>query len=145
MRWGLRRAIAERPSLTFVGRDAEDKKLCRNVLIYGSCRYEDTGCLFSHDAVRPSSHSSDYDGLLTRPILPLLSARFVVERAAISHLGSSVSTSLARRGRQGERCGASITSDGAALALRQELTGWLSSSTLALQTRLLTFCDGIDR
>ena len=68
MRWGLRRAIAERPSLTFVGRDAEDKKLCRNVLIYGSCRYEDTGCLFSHDAVRPSVLTSD--GLLTRPVLP---------------------------------------------------------------------------
>ncbi|KAK4698277.1 PAB-dependent poly(A)-specific ribonuclease subunit 3, partial [Phenoliferia sp. Uapishka_3] len=35
----------------------KDKKLCRNVLIYGQCRFEDTGCLFSHDANAPPSPS----------------------------------------------------------------------------------------
>lgn len=26
--------------------------LCRNVLIYGHCRYEDQGCAFNHDPNR---------------------------------------------------------------------------------------------
>ncbi|KAI5463995.1 hypothetical protein BGZ63DRAFT_351604 [Mariannaea sp. PMI_226] len=30
------------------GRENKDT-LCRNVLIYGHCRYEDQGCAFSHD------------------------------------------------------------------------------------------------
>ncbi|KAL8291391.1 hypothetical protein RQP46_002369 [Phenoliferia psychrophenolica] len=37
------------------GDGKKDKKLCRNVLIYGQCRFEDTGCLFSHDANAPPS------------------------------------------------------------------------------------------
>ncbi|KLU90505.1 hypothetical protein MAPG_10358 [Magnaporthiopsis poae ATCC 64411] len=28
--------------------------LCRNILIYGHCRYEDTGCAFSHDQSKKS-------------------------------------------------------------------------------------------
>lgn len=31
--------------------------LCRNVLIYGHCRYEDQGCAFNHD--KGSSNSPD--------------------------------------------------------------------------------------
>lgn len=29
-----------------------NKQLCRNVLIYGQCRFEDKGCLYGHDLVR---------------------------------------------------------------------------------------------
>jgi hypothetical protein len=29
--------------------------LCRNVLIYGHCRYEDQGCTFSHDQNKNNS------------------------------------------------------------------------------------------
>lgn len=35
------------------GRDTKDT-LCRNILIYGHCRYEDTGCAFSHDQSKKS-------------------------------------------------------------------------------------------
>lgn len=31
--------------------------LCRNVLIYGHCRYEDQGCAFSHDQNKNNSNS----------------------------------------------------------------------------------------
>ncbi|KAL7788680.1 hypothetical protein V8C37DRAFT_387608 [Trichoderma ceciliae] len=33
--------------------------LCRNVLIYGHCRYEDQGCTFSHDQVKGNSPQQD--------------------------------------------------------------------------------------
>ncbi|KXJ89408.1 PAB-dependent poly(A)-specific ribonuclease subunit PAN3, partial [Microdochium bolleyi] len=33
--------------------------LCRNVLIYGHCRYEDQGCAFNHDQNKNSSNSMD--------------------------------------------------------------------------------------
>lgn len=33
--------------------------LCRNVLIYGHCRYEDQGCAFNHDQNKGSSNSID--------------------------------------------------------------------------------------
>ncbi|EHK42864.1 hypothetical protein TRIATDRAFT_294038 [Trichoderma atroviride IMI 206040] len=29
--------------------------LCRNILIYGHCRYEDQGCIFMHDQTRGNS------------------------------------------------------------------------------------------
>ncbi|PFH56731.1 hypothetical protein XA68_16094 [Ophiocordyceps unilateralis] len=35
--------------------------LCRNVLIYGHCRYEDQGCSFSHDSNK-NSHGSSNNG-----------------------------------------------------------------------------------
>ena len=63
----------------------EDKKLCRNVLIYGQCRFEDTGCLFSHDAV-------------SRACAPACSSRMLTEtnerraeRARVADVGCSVS------------------------------------------------------
>ncbi|TVY39626.1 PAN2-PAN3 deadenylation complex subunit [Lachnellula subtilissima] len=31
------------------GRENAKDTLCRNVLIYGHCRYEDQGCAFNHD------------------------------------------------------------------------------------------------
>lgn len=35
---------------------AESKDtLCRNVLIYGHCRYENSGCAFNHEQNRSSS------------------------------------------------------------------------------------------
>lgn len=40
-------------------RDTKDT-LCRNVLIYGHCRYEDQGCAFNHD--KGSSNSMDNGG-----------------------------------------------------------------------------------
>ncbi|KAI0548478.1 hypothetical protein F4679DRAFT_550620 [Xylaria curta] len=39
-------------------RDSKDT-LCRNVLIYGHCRYEDQGCSFNHDQNKNSNHTSD--------------------------------------------------------------------------------------
>ncbi|KAI0875259.1 hypothetical protein GGS24DRAFT_456045 [Hypoxylon argillaceum] len=39
-------------------RDSKDT-LCRNVLIYGHCRYEDQGCAFNHDQNKNSNNSSD--------------------------------------------------------------------------------------
>ncbi|KAH7018270.1 PAB-dependent poly(A)-specific ribonuclease subunit PAN3 [Microdochium trichocladiopsis] len=39
-------------------RDTKDT-LCRNVLIYGHCRYEDQGCAFNHDQNKNSSSSMD--------------------------------------------------------------------------------------
>ncbi|KAM5347128.1 hypothetical protein ACJ41O_010133 [Fusarium nematophilum] len=38
------------------GRENKDT-LCRNVLIYGHCRYEDQGCAFSHDQNKNNSNS----------------------------------------------------------------------------------------
>ncbi|KAL6858217.1 PAB-dependent poly(A)-specific ribonuclease subunit 3 [Amphichorda felina] len=40
------------------GRENKDT-LCRNVLIYGHCRYEDQGCTFSHDQNKGKSNQSD--------------------------------------------------------------------------------------
>ncbi|KAK7754598.1 PAB-dependent poly(A)-specific ribonuclease subunit 3 [Diatrype stigma] len=39
-------------------RDTKDT-LCRNVLIYGHCRYEDQGCAFNHDQHKNTSNSTD--------------------------------------------------------------------------------------
>ncbi|KAI1744539.1 hypothetical protein F4680DRAFT_405125 [Xylaria scruposa] len=39
-------------------RDSKDT-LCRNVLIYGHCRYEDQGCSFNHDQNKNSNHTND--------------------------------------------------------------------------------------
>ncbi|TVY87883.1 PAN2-PAN3 deadenylation complex subunit [Lachnellula willkommii] len=33
--------------------------LCRNVLIYGHCRYEDQGCAFNHDPNKSISGQSE--------------------------------------------------------------------------------------
>ncbi|KAL2150039.1 hypothetical protein VTH82DRAFT_7715 [Thermothelomyces myriococcoides] len=38
------------------GRENKDT-LCRNILIYGNCRYEDQGCTFNHDQNKNSSQS----------------------------------------------------------------------------------------
>ncbi|KFA76223.1 hypothetical protein S40288_07672 [Stachybotrys chartarum IBT 40288] len=40
------------------GRENKDT-LCRNVLIYGHCRYEDQGCAFSHDQNKGNSNQQD--------------------------------------------------------------------------------------
>jgi PAB-dependent poly(A)-specific ribonuclease subunit 3 len=43
--------------------DAQENKdtLCRNVLIYGNCRYEDQGCTFSHDQNKGKANQSQSD------------------------------------------------------------------------------------
>ncbi|KAK1641292.1 hypothetical protein BDP81DRAFT_310591 [Colletotrichum phormii] len=33
----------------------QPQTLCRNVMIYGHCRYENTGCAFNHDQNRSNS------------------------------------------------------------------------------------------
>lgn len=40
--------------------DAKENKdtLCRNIMIYGNCRYEDQGCAFSHDQGKGKSTQS---------------------------------------------------------------------------------------
>ncbi|RXK40888.1 hypothetical protein M231_01736 [Tremella mesenterica] len=45
------------------GRETEDKqkRLCRNVLVYGSCKYENQGCPFVH----PSSNTSNTNDSLS--------------------------------------------------------------------------------
>ncbi|KAK0717198.1 PAB-dependent poly(A)-specific ribonuclease subunit PAN3 [Lasiosphaeria miniovina] len=40
------------------GRENKDT-LCRNVVIYGNCRYEDQGCTFNHDQNKMSSSQTD--------------------------------------------------------------------------------------
>ncbi|KAL2017612.1 hypothetical protein VTK56DRAFT_1932 [Thermocarpiscus australiensis] len=40
------------------GRENKDT-LCRNILIYGHCRYEDQGCTFNHDQTKGSSFQID--------------------------------------------------------------------------------------
>jgi PAB-dependent poly(A)-specific ribonuclease subunit 3 len=41
------------------GRENKDT-LCRNILIYGNCRYEDQGCTFNHDQNKSSSPQADF-------------------------------------------------------------------------------------
>ncbi|KAE9379831.1 hypothetical protein N431DRAFT_432215 [Stipitochalara longipes BDJ] len=41
------------------GRENAKDTLCRNVLIYGHCRYEDQGCAFNHDPNKTLSPPSD--------------------------------------------------------------------------------------
>ncbi|KAG7291529.1 PAB-dependent poly(A)-specific ribonuclease subunit 3 [Staphylotrichum longicolle] len=41
------------------GRENKDT-LCRNILIYGNCRYEDQGCTFNHDQNKNSSPQADF-------------------------------------------------------------------------------------
>lgn len=36
------------------GSTTQDKKLCRNILIYGQCRFEDKGCTYSHQLPDPA-------------------------------------------------------------------------------------------
>lgn len=38
---------------------------CRNILIYGHCRYEDAGCTFSHDQNKNASPQSDFNSKKT--------------------------------------------------------------------------------
>ena len=40
---------------------AENNKdtVCRNILIYGNCRYEDQGCTFNHDQNKNSSTQAE--------------------------------------------------------------------------------------
>ncbi|KZF19720.1 hypothetical protein L228DRAFT_250792 [Xylona heveae TC161] len=47
------------------GRDAKDT-LCRNVTIYGHCRYEDKGCAFNHDPAKLQGMPSQVDSLKRR-------------------------------------------------------------------------------
>ncbi|RYP56068.1 hypothetical protein DL769_009982 [Monosporascus sp. CRB-8-3] len=51
---GGRQMASPRPKT----RDAKDT-LCRNVLIYGHCRYEDQGCAFNHEQHKNSPNSND--------------------------------------------------------------------------------------
>lgn len=41
------------------GRLENKDTLCRNILIYGNCRYEDQGCAFNHDQSKTSSPQAD--------------------------------------------------------------------------------------
>jgi len=41
------------------GREYKDT-LCRNILIYGNCRYEDQGCTFNHDQNKNPSPQADF-------------------------------------------------------------------------------------
>jgi len=43
------------------GRENAKDTLCRNVTIYGKCRYEDKGCAFSHSIEKPVSDSGHND------------------------------------------------------------------------------------
>ncbi|KAI1819672.1 hypothetical protein F4861DRAFT_526079 [Xylaria intraflava] len=49
-----RQMVSPRPKT----RDSKDT-LCRNVVIYGHCRYEDQGCAFNHDQHKNSNNSND--------------------------------------------------------------------------------------
>ncbi|ETI19969.1 hypothetical protein G647_08984 [Cladophialophora carrionii CBS 160.54] len=43
------------------GRETAKDTLCRNVTIYGKCRYEDKGCAFNHTIEKPSSDAGQMD------------------------------------------------------------------------------------
>lgn len=43
------------------GREGAKDTLCRNVTIYGRCRYEDKGCAFNHDPQRTSGNMQQAD------------------------------------------------------------------------------------
>ncbi|CAD6503440.1 BgTH12-03104 [Blumeria graminis f. sp. triticale] len=59
------------------GRENAKETLCRNVLIYGHCRYEDQGCSFNHDlkktlSIPPDSKKSlSYDSPAFTPAAPI--------------------------------------------------------------------------
>ncbi|KAK2612633.1 PAB-dependent poly(A)-specific ribonuclease subunit 3 [Conoideocrella luteorostrata] len=53
----LRRTAGSSPKPK--GRAENRDTLCRNVLIYGNCRYEDQGCTFSHDQNKNNANQSD--------------------------------------------------------------------------------------
>lgn len=80
--WSLGRCLPSRPSIVFLllssllsllleGSSADTRAtaplplpenkdtLCRNILIYGHCRYEDKGCLFNHDQSKLAASQSD--------------------------------------------------------------------------------------
>ncbi|EFY95228.2 protein kinase [Metarhizium robertsii] len=55
----LRRPAGSASSPKPKGRAENKDTLCRNVLIYGHCRYEDQGCTFSHDQNKNNSNPPD--------------------------------------------------------------------------------------
>ncbi|KAK9442388.1 PAB-dependent poly(A)-specific ribonuclease subunit PAN3 [Metarhizium brunneum] len=55
----LRRPAGSASSPKPKGRAENRDTLCRNVLIYGHCRYEDQGCTFSHDQNKNNSNPPD--------------------------------------------------------------------------------------
>ncbi|KIV82494.1 hypothetical protein PV11_04602 [Exophiala sideris] len=50
------------------GRENAKDTLCRNVTIYGKCRYEDKGCAFSHTLEKPASDSAYSDSQLKKTL-----------------------------------------------------------------------------
>ncbi|RCI16210.1 hypothetical protein L249_1872 [Ophiocordyceps polyrhachis-furcata BCC 54312] len=50
--------------------------MCRNVLIYGHCRYEDQGCTFSHDINKNNNNSSNGNSDISKKALNVESPSF---------------------------------------------------------------------
>ncbi|KJZ71303.1 hypothetical protein HIM_09313 [Hirsutella minnesotensis 3608] len=54
--------LSSHSPLALTSHAAENKEtLCRNVLIYGHCRYEDQGCTFSHDLNKSNNNGNQSD------------------------------------------------------------------------------------
>lgn len=81
------------------------QRLCRNVLIYGSCRFEDKGCIYSHappaQTTTPDMHAilnsqqTEPTGF-TRPMIPSSTLTFSTEHlAAPAFVPRSISTPVA--------------------------------------------------
>ncbi|CAI0650189.1 unnamed protein product [Colletotrichum noveboracense] len=54
--------LPARPSIRSENKDTQ----CRNVMIYGHCRYENAGCAFNHDQNRPNSAQNSPGGQSTQ-------------------------------------------------------------------------------
>ncbi|GJC90852.1 PAN2-PAN3 deadenylation complex subunit PAN3 [Colletotrichum liriopes] len=65
--------------------DLQNKEtLCRNVLIYGHCRYENTGCAFNHDQNRSNSVQNSPGGQSNQSDFPTPGLRNLLERAELT-------------------------------------------------------------
>ncbi|KAF7908156.1 uncharacterized protein EAF01_003911 [Botrytis porri] len=73
------------------GRENAKDTLCRNVLIYGHCRYEDQGCAFNHDP------NKGFGGIIDQPkkVLNVDSPSFTPATISSSNKGASSITSQA--------------------------------------------------
>ncbi|PBP22146.1 PAB-dependent poly(A)-specific ribonuclease subunit PAN3 [Diplocarpon rosae] len=89
-----------------MGRGSENSKdtLCRNVTIYGHCRWEDSGCVFSHDPNKTISSQAD-----VKKSLSFDSPSFTPSTLPASGKASSISSQAAAAAPFTPRFGGSTT------------------------------------
>ncbi|KAN0079510.1 hypothetical protein V8E54_004724 [Elaphomyces granulatus] len=77
------------------GRENAKDTLCRNVTIYGKCRYEDKGCAFNHDPTKFSAmHQTDRFGSPESTALSVGEVSWVIASIrGLTYMGSSSNSS----------------------------------------------------